>query len=332
MVVKFWYSIFGLRLGSNRPLLDLVALPAPSWLDVQVWFELIPPWLNDMITTCQEPCYASDSRDEQGRPSSTWWKLADGAYFLVRYRDGTQFIIDRCGTRIWATWPDSLTLADTVTYLVGPILGYVLRLRGVTCLHASAVAVGGHAMALLGPAGAGKSTTAAICARLGYPVLTDDILALADLDDIVLAQPGYPRLRLWSESVTALYGSGEALPRITPTWEKRHLDLTQDGYQFQHQPLPLAAVYLLGERRCDPAAPSIEAIPAPAGLMALVTNTYTNDWLGKAMRAREFELLGRLMTRIPVRRVTPHADPAYLSRLGRVILDDVQALAPSVVS
>ena len=49
-------------------------------------------------------------------------------------------------------------------------------------------------------------------------------------------------------SVATLYGSTDALPALTPTWEKCCLDLTRADYQFQEQPTPLAAVYALGER------------------------------------------------------------------------------------
>src|SRR5262249_22183040 len=154
------------------------------------------------------------------------------------------------------------TLEDTATYLLGPVLGFILRLRGVTCLHASAVAICDQAIAILGPAGAGKSTTAASFARAGYKVLTDDIVALDERGDAFLVQPAYPRVRLWSESVNALFGTEDALPLLTPTWDKRYLDLQANISCFQEHPLPLAAIYLLDKRSSDPAAPFIEAVPA----------------------------------------------------------------------
>ena len=40
-------------------------------------------------------------------------------------------------------------------------MGFVMLLRGIVCLHASAIAIDDEAIALLGPAGSGKSTTAA---------------------------------------------------------------------------------------------------------------------------------------------------------------------------
>jgi hypothetical protein len=213
--------------------------------------------------------------------------------------------------------------------LLGPILGFVLTLRGTTCLHASAVAFDNKAVALLGPRSAGKSTTAAAFARLGYSVLTDDVVAIDDRGDSFLIQPGYPRLRLWADSVGALFGAGDALPLLTPNWDKRYLDLTSRDYQFQQKPLPLAAVYILGERSDDSSAPFVEAVSANTGMMSLVVNSYATYLKDKKMRAQEFDLLSRISARVPLRRVTPHADAAHLSRLCEIIIDDFQTVVLS---
>ena len=244
----------------------------------------------------------------------------------MRYSDGTEFIIDRSGSEVWATWHDPLTLEDAATYLLGPVFGFLLRLRGDTCSHASAVEIEGKAIVLLGPAGAGKSTTAAALAGLGCPVLTEDVVALRDCGDVCFVQPGYPLIRLWPDSVQTLYGSSDALPLLTPNWDKRYLDLTTNGSRFQPEPTPLAALYLLGERRDDASAPFIEAISSRTGLMTLVENTYTNYLLDQSMRAREFNLLGLLLSRTPFRRVTPHTDPSRLPELCQTIIDDFRSL------
>jgi hypothetical protein len=179
---------------------------------------------------------------------------------------------------------------------------------------------------LLGPTGSGKSTTAAAFAGLGYSVLSGDVVVLSNQGDSFLVQPGYPRLSLWPEAAEALYGSPDALPRITPTWDKRYLDLTKDGYRFQPQPLLLAAMYVLGERTTDPSAPLIEAVRAGAGLISLVSNTYPPYLLDKSMRAHEFNILSRLIDEVPLRQVTPHADLTRLPKLCNVIVEDFQHL------
>lgn len=49
------------------------------------------------------------------------------------------------------------------------------------CIHGSAVAEGGRAWAFLSDRGGGKSTTAALLARRGHALLTDDMLIVDDL-------------------------------------------------------------------------------------------------------------------------------------------------------
>ncbi len=318
------HSAFGLSLATDRPIPGLLPSPPGPAPQVQVRFDSPPP---------RE--FAPEGADSlwyptpDGPPSPvglTVWLVGGGRGFRFRYEEGAEFHIDRAGAAVWARWDRGLTFEDAVTFLLGPVLGFVLRLRGRTCLHASAVAVDGRALALVGPAGAGKSTTAAALADRGCPVLSDDMLPLEPAPAGLLAHPAYPRLRLWPESVQHLYGSPDALPPLTPTWDKRYLDVAGGARRFQAEALPLGAVYLLGERSDAADAPAVGPLPPAGRLFALAQNTYVNYLLDRAMRASEFELLGRAAAAVPLRRATPHADPARLGRLCDLLLDDFRCL------
>jgi len=141
----------------------------------------------------------------------------------------------------------------------------------------------------------------------------------------VRVQPAYPQLRLWPDSVALLYGAADALPRLTPTWDKRALDLTENGCRFQKQPLPLAAIYVLAERSPDP-EPRIEGLQGRESLLTLLANTYVGYLLDATMRGQEFESLGRLVSSVHVRRVVASADPTHISGLCARIVDDCEAL------
>ncbi|MGH7775215.1 MAG: hypothetical protein ACREQA_23560 [Candidatus Binatia bacterium] len=321
----FDYLAYGLSFRSNRSIPGLQSSAPSDQCDLEVKLEYPVAELLRKKPLPYITRYVSSEADSDGVPQLIVQQSTDQTLYHWVYRDGTEFLLDHRGSKIWAQWPPGETIENMATYLLGPILGFVLRLRGVTCLHASAVAVRGEAIAFLGAAGAGKSTTAAVFATLGHPVLSDDIVALTDRGSSFFIQPGYPGLRLWPESVNALYGSTEVLPRLTPTWDKRYLNLTRKGYRFQSQPLPLAGIYILGERSSDPTAPFIETVPAQASLITLVGNTYVNYVLDRRMRAHEFEVLGRLVKYVRLRRVVPHADSAYLSKLCDLILDDLSA-------
>jgi hypothetical protein len=323
-------SAYGLRISSNTFIPGLPHLPNAPDADVKVWLQSRPGMAYELEMASQKEWYIGRYRDEKNEPTLRIWKFVESGCYRIRYSDGTEFFLTESGDEVWATWPDSLTLEDTATYLLGPIFGFLLRLRGVACLHASAIAVDDRAVVLLGSAGAGKSTTAAAFIQQGYSVLSEDVVALCDQGGSFLVQPGYPLIRLWPDSVQALYGAEDALPALTPNWNKRYLDLTQNGVNFHREPLPLAAVYILDERSDDPTAPFIEELPMQAGLITLVANTYANYLLDQEMRAREFDLMGRLVKNVPLRNLTPHSDPARLPELCQFILDDFRKLPTTI--
>ena len=273
----------------------------------------------------EELIYESPYKDDSGSPGLRICETPDNLYWHLTYYDGTQFWLERAGKEIWATWPETSTLEDACSYLLGPVLGLVLRLRGVTCLHASAVALDDCSVVFVGPEGAGKSTTAAAFAREGHGVLSDDIVALQETETGFLVVPAYPHVCLWPESVTLLYGSPDVLPHFSKGWEKHRLSLGDQEARFETRSLPLAAIYLLGERRAEP-APSVEALRPQTGLLSLVADTFANKILDREMRAREFEVLGRLVSRVPVRKVFAHSDGTRIHDLCRVIRKDLVSL------
>ena len=324
--MTFLFSAYGLRLASSQPIPGLTPVSAASSADVTVHLGSMPAGLENPSSGSPQVIFSEEGPSDAVFPTLTASLVSGGSFIHFRYVDGTEFLLDRAGTRVWAVWREPLTLEDTATYLLGPVMAFVLRLRGIVCLHASAVAVEDRALALLGPGGAGKSTTAAVFARLGYAVLADDALAVLERGESFLAQPAYPRVRLWPESVRALYGSDEALPLLTPNWEKRYLTLDENQESFQPDPLPLAAIYILDERSKQAAEPAIETVAPQAALVSLITNSYVNYLLDKTMRSQEFDFLGRLVNRVPVRRVLPLAGPEHLPGLCGVIAEDFRSL------
>ena len=257
--------------------------------------------------------YLSDRANADDEPTVAVDASGDGGWLRLRYADGTTFTVNAAGSRIGCTWRPPMTLEDAATYLLGPVFGMVLRLRGLTCLHASAVAVGERALLACGPAGSGKSTAAAAFAARGRGVLADDVAALEPRGGRLVVRGAYPQLRLWPEAARALYGGAAALPRLTPNWEKRFVDLAA-ARAFEAGPLPLAAVYLLAPREED-GAPRVEAVPAAQAMLALVANTYAGWVPDRAAQARDLALYGRLAREVPVLRAVPHADPARLPEL-----------------
>jgi hypothetical protein len=87
-------------------------------------------------------------------------------------------------------------------FLVSGALGIYLMKRKTLLLHGSAVVKANKAICLLGDQGSGKSTTAAMLATEGLPVLCDDLIPLSSEDMTVM--PGVPRPKLLLDAFSKL--------------------------------------------------------------------------------------------------------------------------------
>jgi hypothetical protein len=294
--------------------------------DVKIYFGSIP--LCDSTNTRNKLRYTSAYLSEGGEATLRIWEIDGGAFLRMSYFGGTEFWIDREISTVWTQWSDSSSFENTLSYLVGPVLGLLLRLRGVVCLHGSVVAIGDRGIILVGPEGAGKSTAAAAFARQGFGILSDDIAALVECEEVFKVHPAYPRVNLWPAAVQLLYGTPDALPPIMTNWEKRCLVLGEQGPErFEVRPLSIGAIYILG----DPSAESktcVESISQKNALMMLVANTYATNFLDVRQRAEEFEVLGRLVEAVPIRKVNPRRGALPVKEL----CDEIQRNFVSMLS
>jgi hypothetical protein len=322
---RYTYRVFGLDLSSNGPIPGLP--PATSGDEADVLVSIGP----DLPSRAGEAIrYVSQDQDGQGRPLVTIGEGPDGYRFV--YADGTEFLVGADGRDVRCRWQAPLTLEDLAIYLVGPVLGWLLRLRGTVPLHASAVRTGRRAILFAGEAEAGKSTTAAAFAALGHGIMSDDIVPIHESGGDILACPGHPRVGVWPDAASALFGSPSALPRLSESYDKRYLDVRGPGYRFETRPVPIEAIYLLGARVPPGAARPARRLDPRAALMALTVHTYANHLLDSRMRARELDVLARIAMRVPVLEIAIEDRIEHLPELCRSLVtttpvDDPACLA-----
>jgi hypothetical protein len=324
---------FGLRLATNDrvPGLDLTDAAGPckhAWkeADVVIWLNQRPQFGVAASAGNWSIWYNGPEGGQSSEPVVQVWRLPPQGHFRIRYQDGVEFWVDALGRQVWSTWPANRTPEDAAVYLLGPILGLVLRLRGVTCVHASAVAIDGQAIMLVGPGGAGKSTAAAAFAMSGFSVLSDDVSALTRDGEVFVVQPGIAHVKLWPDTVERLYGTRDALPKLIPSnpaWDKRYLRLTDS---FEHSARPLGAVYVIGSRGAEQGAPVIAPLIPGQAFLALVANTYVNYLLTPQMRAEEFNVLSWMTQHVPLRTVTPGAALDRIHLLTAAVANDFRSL------
>ncbi|MGF1674691.1 MAG: serine/threonine protein kinase [Rivularia sp. (in: cyanobacteria)] len=311
-----YYQVYSLTLRTNLPLPILIPTSTSTTVDVEV--NLVEGELS-----------ARSHRDQQYHFGWYTQQKADGIYYCLSLGGSKEKLdveIAPNGKQIWINWAN-VPLAEVTAILLGCIIGTALRLQGKICLHSSVIKVDNCAISIIGAKGAGKSTTAAAFAKRGYPILADDIAVLADCGDSFLVQPGYPRLRLWKSAVNAVYGSEVELPRVFRQTDKHFVQLNQNGaeeWRFHSKPLPLAGIYMLGERQPTLNAPSIEPISPQMGLMHLLTHKYPESLkLDKDRQRREFADLGRLVKMVPIRQINRSDSLNALPQLCDAILEDV---------
>ncbi len=325
MHTPYSYRLLGLDLESTHPLPALAPLAGPRGEGLEIFLQSAPPGEGRQARGWH-PYASSGTLGEDGEPVLRVWRRRDGGLYRFLYCDGTEFFVQGDGRRLWGRWSAASTLEDTAVYLLGPLLGFVLRLRGTVPLHASAVVVDSRVIALTGPPGAGKSTTAAAFAQRGFAVASDDITTLREADGGLWVEPDCPYLRLWPDAAQLLGGAAGELPPLTPNWDKRRLDVAPPA-PGPAVPRRLAAVYLLDGEAAPGGGPVVEPLAGSEALMTLVASSYVNHLLDAEMRATELDLLARWLGRLPIRRLRRPAGGADPGILCDVLVDDFRRAA-----
>ena len=325
--MSYSYRAYGLNLVSNLAIRGIGAERTDSRkpdLVLELGFE--PEWARAATHLPSSIHHSKPAIPESADPAFSLSVRGSGQFFELAYSDGTRFVVDAETRRLCGTWLPPLTVEDLSIYLLGPAMGFILRQRNILALHASTASIAGQAVVLCGDSEAGKSTTAAALALRGIPVLAEDVSPIEEEAGTFYVESGYPRICLWPSAVDTLFGSPDALPRLTPTWEKRFLALDGVRAKFEPERQPLGAIYLLGPRTPEGDAPRIEALGKREALLQLVQNTYMNWLLDRTQRAAELDTLARIVGCVPVRRVVPHCDPARVGALCDLIVLDAERL------
>ncbi len=198
--------------------------------------------------------------------------------------------------------------------LLGPGLGLLLHQRGYLVLHASAVQVGGKAVAFAGDKGAGKSTTAGAFGIHGHALLADDILAIAPRTHRVF--PGFAQLKLWREAAEHLTENPGQFLRVHPEIDKLAVGVPE---QLGKSPCELGRIYVLS----DGDKIAIEPIPPQQAFMEIVKNSYAISFLKYTNTSRShFEQAVALAAAIPIRRLMrPRSLPLLGDLVSAVVAD-----------
>jgi hypothetical protein len=312
-MTAYRYAAYGLSIESNRPLPGLPS-PRPQPHSIVIDFA------GDMPRVDGEPFFANGFETCWHRPTGEW---------VIRYgdsRDGSAWALTIDEERIVVGWTRQGFLDDVTPVLQGPGLAAALHRRGVPVLHGAVIALDGGAILLIGAPGAGKSTTAAAFVRNGFALMSDDVAPLRMSPGTIVAESGYPRLRLFAEPARAAGWEAE-LPRLfvdDVLGDKRFVELTTE---FCADALPLAGIYFLRRREPSLASPRIEPLAPRSATAMLMQNIYCARFLDAARMAGMLRAAARIGSETPVRAVTAGDDLSALPRLVDAIAADARGVA-----
>jgi hypothetical protein len=251
------YLAYGLTIHSALALPEFLPAEALS-VDYDVTLNLI---------TSPERYFEVDQETDLDR---SWTLSVNRDQAVVFIRNAGLFEIS-AGRQIEITLAPDADEGELRLYVGGVIMAILLYQRNCLVLHSSAVQIDHQVVAFLGMSGAGKSSIAVALEKVGYPIITDDVLALHFLDGGVYAAPGYPQVKLTKESATTL---GHDLDQLLPL----HRVESKLGYRLQSAfptaLMPLQALFFLniGEQI------AIESLPAQDKFLELLTHSAPTRW------------------------------------------------------
>ncbi len=263
---------------------------------------------------------------------SAWFhhaRLADGSDYL-RWGSLFECLIAPDGRQIIAR-PGAAVSQETLTaYLLTQALSFALLRRGVEPLHATAVVLGGKAVAFLGDCGYGKSTLAAACVQAGYPLLTDDLLLLKEEQGQLLVYPGMPRLKLMPSVASEILGAWAQESPQEPLSSKLIIPL--DAPRWAQGPVPLHACYVLQAR--GPRASSRVVIRRLGGRVtwkALTQGTFNLVLRDPDRLKQQFLWACRLATRTVIKSLSYPRTLQALPQVVNALATDVELPTPDHV-
>lgn len=163
---------------------------------------------------------------------------------------------------------------EVALYLLGSVIAGALLQRDVFLLHACAVAADSGAILIAGEPGAGKSTLTAALVRQGYRLVADDVCLLTIKDGRAMVHPGYPYIKLWSDSLDLLDISAHGLSRVQSGENKFYWPV---GAFFGDAPQPVDAFFELASG--DGAEVVLSKLSGVDRILTLIRNGYRGEFL-----------------------------------------------------
>lgn len=192
---------------------------------------------------------------------------------------------------------DGSTPNDLSHFLFDHVAPRILARQGHLVLHGAALGRDGVLIGLLGETGAGKSTLAASLAQRGYTLIGDDSVLISESSGRYFGTSIYPSLRLFPESISAVYAAAPPSSAMANYSDKRRLDLATMS-QPPARPMPLAALFYLSDE-FDDDGPAATALSPAQFCMKCTEQSFAMMPTDPSETRARFAQIARLTSAVP---------------------------------
>jgi len=210
-------------------------------------------------------------------------------------------------------------ISEVRLFLLGSAIGALIHQRGLLPFHGSSIKIGASAIILSGLSGAGKSTLAAAFRKSGYLLLSDDVSVLSfSPEGLPIVHPGYPQMKLWTDSILKLGDDPSNYSKIRQKIEKHNIPIKES---FWDQPLPLSKIYIIVSSNLGKL--KLEPIKGIEKFSLLKTHTYRFNFVaGKQMHSSHFKSFEQLAKNVEVLKLTRPSGKFIFDELISMILEN----------
>ncbi len=240
--------------------------------------------------------------------------------FLLRIEHIASFYVT-AGNHITIDTQPNVEFDEVRLFLLGSAFGALLHQRGLLPFHGSSININNSAVIFSGHSGAGKSTLAAAFNKNGYPLLSDDVSVITMSEQgIPYVQPGYPQMKLWSDSIVKLGKEPSSYKTIRKRVEKHSVPIVD---YYQKEPIQLRNIFIivssnLGELKIEP-------IKGIEKFNLLRSHTYRfNFVVGQQMQANHFNYITTLSKQVNVFRLTRPSGKFVFDEMINLILENTK--------
>jgi hypothetical protein len=150
-------------------------------------------------------------------------------------------------------------------------------------------------------------------------VLTDDCLLINEQDGEVMAAPSYPGLRLWPETVAALFEQEPVLQPLAHYTDKKRLLFDQEHLDSS---LPLSTIYVLTHAdNQEITSVTITPLAASEAFLETVKHTFQLDITDREKLGQAFRKYEWLAKSVPFFRLAFPREHTFLPTVNLAILN-----------